>query len=197
MHFIHLIFSFLQWECTGELSRSISENAIPKRPFISQGSSSEYSPAKMLLNGVGWSVPQAQGNRGVKNSMPQRRYSRVDNSLPDGHAANSSLVHHEHWFWFPSPVISWDGPEFLARIGGLRDEIPWKIRASVIHSVRAHQGALRSLAVCQDESTVYTAGIGPGFKGTVQKWDLTRMNCLSGYYGHEEVCFWYYFLSVN
>lgn len=176
-----------KWECTGELSRSSSENAIAKRPFISQGSPSEYSPAKMLLNGVGWSVPQAQGNRGVKNSMPQRRYSRVDESLPDGHIANSSLLHHEHWFWFPSPVISWDGPEFLARIGGLRDEIPWKIRASVIHSVRAHQGALRSLAVCQDESTVYTAGIGPGFKGTVQKWDLTRMNCVSGYYGHEEV----------
>ncbi|XP_030468894.1 protein GFS12 [Syzygium oleosum] len=176
-----------KWECTGDLSRSSSENASSKRPFISQGSSSEYSPAKMLLNGVGWSVPQAQGNRGVKNSMPQRRYSRVDETLPDGHVANSSLVHYEHWFWFPSPVISWDGPEFLARMGGLRDEIPWKIRASVIHSVRAHHGALRSLAVCQDESTVYTAGIGPGFKGTVQKWDLTRMNCLSGYYGHEEV----------
>ncbi|OMO58531.1 hypothetical protein COLO4_34545 [Corchorus olitorius] len=100
----------------GESSRSGNENVAAKVPALSKKSITDYSPAKLLLNGVGWSIPQSQGVR-----------------------------------------------------------------------VRAHQGALRSLAVCQDENTVFTAGIGPGFKGTVQKWDLTRINCVSGYYGHEEV----------
>lgn len=82
-----------------------------------------------------------------------------------------------------------EGLDHFGRAGGSRDELPWKIRACMIHSVRAHHGALRSLAVCQDECTVFTAGVGAGFKGTVQKWELSRINCMSGYYGHDEVCF--------
>lgn len=147
------------------------------------GPTSEYSPAKLLLNGVGWSVPQSQRSRRAKNSVPQ-----VHQSAADSHVMNSDDMKCEPWFWFPSPAASWSGPDFLARAGGLKDELPWKIRASVVYSVRAHHGALRSLAVCQDECTVFSAGTGPGFKGTVLKWDLTRVNCISGYYGHEEVC---------
>ncbi|KAL5070018.1 hypothetical protein RYX36_020905 [Vicia faba] len=96
-------------------------------------------------------------------------------------------VNLEPWFWFPSPATIWDGPSFLGRVGIQKDDLPWKIRASVIHSIRAHHGAVRSLAVHQDESTIFTAGIGQGYKGTVLKWELSRTNCLSGYYGHEEV----------
>ncbi|XP_030949259.1 protein GFS12-like [Quercus lobata] len=172
-----------KWEYTGESPRSGSENN--KRPLFS--SRSEYNPAKLLLNGVGWSIPQSQGVRGTKNLIPQKWIYEVQKSPVEIDASTSNLVKREPWFWFPSPAVSWDGPDFLGRVGGLKDELPWKIRASVIHSVRAHHGALRSLAVCRDESTVFTAGIGPGFKGTVQKWELTRINCVSGYYGHEEV----------
>uniref|UniRef100_A0A2N9EIF4 BEACH domain-containing protein n=1 Tax=Fagus sylvatica TaxID=28930 RepID=A0A2N9EIF4_FAGSY len=175
-----------KWEYTGESSRSGSENIITKRPGFGRGSRSEYNPAKLLLNGVGWSIPQSQGVRGTKNLIPQKWIYEVQKRPVEMDASTSNLVKREPWFWFPSPAASWDGPDFLGRVGGLKDELPWKIRASVIHSVRAHHGALRSLAVCRDESTVFTAGIGPGFKGTVQKWELTRINCVSGYYGHEE-----------
>ncbi|XP_062111026.1 protein GFS12 [Humulus lupulus] len=177
-----------KWEYTGELTRSGSESIVSRRPVFSKGSASEYHPAKLLLNGVGWSIPQSQGSRGTKNSMPQRRISEVIPKNPIGmHAASSNLDKFEPWFWFPKAAASWDGPDFLGRVGGLKDEHPWKIRASIIYSTRAHQGAIRSLAVCRDESMVFTAGIGAGFKGTVQKWELTRVNSLSSYYGHEEV----------
>jgi len=170
----------IQWEYTGESPRGGSENIISKRPISYKGSMSEYNPAKLLLNGVGWSIPQSQGVRGTKNLVPQRRINDVHKSPVEMDVSMSNLVKREPWFWFPSPACSWDGPDFLGRVGGLKDELPWKIRASVIYSVRAHHGALRSLAVCRDECTVFTAGIGPGFKGTVQKWDLTRINCVSG-----------------
>ncbi|KAM1086438.1 protein GFS12 [Malus sylvestris] len=173
-----------KWEHTGELSRSGSDTILSKRSAFSNRSTPEYSPAKLLLNGVGWSIPQSQGTRGAKNMMPQKRFSAMHQSSAEMHPSNFKF---EPWFWFPSPASSWDGPDFLARAGGVKDEHPWKIRASVIYSVRAHPGALRYLAVCPDECTVFTAGIGAGFKGTVQKWELARSNCVSGYYGHEEV----------
>ncbi|BFG14833.1 hypothetical protein CerSpe_011080 [Prunus speciosa] len=175
-----------KWEHTGELSRSGSDTILSKRNAFRKGSTSEYSPAKLLLNGVGWSIPQSQGSRSAKNLMPQKRFFEMHQSPAEMQAATSNFKL-EPWFWFPSPAASWDGPDFLGRAGGVKDEHPWKIRASVIYSVRAHPGALRYLAVCPDECTVFTAGIGAGFKGTVQKWELTRINCVSGYYGHEEV----------
>lgn len=175
----------IQWEHTGESSRSGSENIITKKLIFGKGSAPEYHPAKLLLNGAGWSIPQSQGSRSAKNLMPQRKIL----SAAEMHAVESNSTKFEPWFWFPSVAASWDGPDFLARVGGLKDEHPWKIRASVIYSVRAHQGALRSVAFCQDECMVFTAGVGPGFKGTVQKWELTRLNSVSSYYGHEEVCF--------
>lgn len=180
----------VQWEYTGESSRSGVENVIAKVPLLSKGSTSDYSPAKLLLNGVGWSIPQSQGSRSSKNLMPQTRLATAHQSSVKTHETASNHFKSEPWFWFPSSAASWDDSDLLGRFGCPKDEFPWKIRASVLSSVRAHQGALRSLAVCQDENIIFTAGIGPGFKGTVQKWDLTRINCLSGYYGHEEVgCF--------
>ncbi|CBI25946.3 unnamed protein product, partial [Vitis vinifera] len=176
-----------KWEHTGESSRTGAENISANRPIFSKGSVSEYNPAKLLLNGVGWSIPQSQGIRGAKNLIAQKRFYSLHQDPVQRHAASSSIGKREPWFWFPSPAASWDGPDFLGRVGGLKDELPWKIRASVIHSARAHHGALRSLAVCQDECTVFTAGVGPGFKGTIQRWELTGIDCVSGYYGHEEV----------
>lgn len=177
----------IQWEQTGDLARLGTENVTAKRPLINKGLTSDYSRSKQLLNGVGWSIPQSQGNRSAKNLMPQKWVQTVRQSHMEKDGSTSNLMKHEPWFWFPNPAASWDGPDFLGRVGGLKDEVPWKIRASVLSSVRAHQGAVRSLAVCQDEFTVFTAGIGLGFKGTVQKWELARINCVSGYYDHEEV----------
>lgn len=164
---------------------------------MSKYSTSEFNPAKLLLNGVGWSIPQSQGSRSAKNLMPQRHGYDAHQSQVERHESASKLMKCEPWFWFPNPATAWDGPEFLGRSGTLKDEFPWKIRASVISSIRAHHGALRSLAVCQDECTVFTAGSGPGFKGTVQKWELTRINCVSGYYGHEEVGFTYCYVMFS
>lgn len=178
-----------KWEYSGETSRNGTEYVTAKRPVLSKGTATEYSPSKMLLNGVGWSIPQSQGNKSSKNKnfMPQKRLFNVHQNHVERQETTSSLLKTEPWFWFPSPASSWEGPDFLGRFSGPKDESTWKIRASIISSIRSHHGALRSLAVCQDESTVFTAGIGPGFKGTVQKWDLTRLNCVSGYYGHDEV----------
>lgn len=139
---------------------------------------SEYNPAKVFLYGFGRSVPQSQVDKGVKSSK-RHHYVR---SL-------STSREQVPWHWFPSPATSWDGPDFLGRVGASSNEIQWKISASVIHSVRAHHGALRSFAVCQDECTFFTAGVGPGFKGSVQKWDLSRIVSSSAYDGHEEVCY--------
>ncbi|CAK9148647.1 unnamed protein product [Ilex paraguariensis] len=141
----------------------------------------------MLLNGVGWSIPQSQGNRGAKNLMPQKQIYNQHNNLVERHVTTSTFAKHEPWYWFPSTAASWEGPEFLGRPGNIKEELPWKIRSSIIHSVRAHHGALRSFAVCRDECTVFSARVGPGFRGTVQKWELSRIDCLSGYYGHDEV----------
>lgn len=198
VHFLRHISEpvMIQWEYTGESSRSGVENITLKRPAFDKASTSEYSPAKLLLNGVGWSIPQSQGNRGAKNLMPQRQFDGIHRSPLENYGATSNLLKREPWFWFPSPAGSWDGLDFLGRVGSPKDELPWKIRASVIYSIRAHHGALRSLAVSQDECTVFTAGIGPGFKGNVQKWELSRINCVSGYYGHEEVRIFYYFVDL-
>ncbi|KAK7391080.1 hypothetical protein VNO78_19430 [Psophocarpus tetragonolobus] len=176
-----------KWEYAGESSKNSSEIILARKPLIAQGFTSEYNPAKLLLNGVGWSIPQSQGSRSAKNLIPQRRPFKVHQSPAVVHEGMSYQMNHEPWFWFPSPATICDGPEFLGRVGAQKDELPWKIRASVIYSIRAHHGAVRSVAVNQDECTVFTAGIGQGYKGTVQKWELSRTNCLSSYHGHEEV----------
>lgn len=104
---------------------------------------------------------------------------------------SSNLGKREPWYWFPSPAASWNGLDFTGRAGGPKDELQWKIRASIIQSFRAHHGALRSFAVCQNECTVFIAGVGPGFKGNIQKWELSRVDCVSCYNGHDEVYFCY------
>lgn len=182
-------FVMFQWEYTGESSRSGLEYINSKRFTFSRSATSEYNPAKLLLNGVGWSIPQSQGNRSAKNLVLHKRFSELHQNSVERHVAITNIGKREPWFWLPSSAASWDGLEFLGRVGGIKDELPWKIRATVLYSIRAHHGALRSLAVGRDECTVFTAGVGPGFKGTVQKWNLTGIDCLSGYYGHEEVCF--------
>ncbi|KAK1315616.1 hypothetical protein QJS10_CPA05g00123 [Acorus calamus] len=175
-----------KWEYTGESSKSVSYDK-DQRPGYGKISASEYNPAKLLLNGVGWSIPQSQGARGGKITMNSKKLDVPQEGANTDYTVTSSFTKSDPWFWFPSSVASWDGSEFLGRTMGPKDEIPWKIRASILYSVRAHPGALRCMAVCHDESTIFTGGVGPGFKGTIQKWELQRANCISGYYGHDEV----------
>ncbi|CAI9090600.1 OLC1v1025407C1 [Oldenlandia corymbosa var. corymbosa] len=176
-----------KWEYTGESYQSGLETANTKKLSFSKRATSDYVPAKMLLNGVGWSIPQKQGKKSARNLTSNKPLSDRHQTSDARHEASSNIGKHEPWFWFPGSSSILEGLDFSGRVNGPKDEFPWKIRASTLHSVRAHHGALRSIAVCEDECSVFTAGVGPGFKGTVQKWELSRVDCVSGYYGHEEV----------
>lgn len=181
----------IQWESAGESSRSGPSSIYARKPTCGESVTSQCTPDKMLLNGLGWSRPQSQGKRGAKPPMNNRHPSSQHQDSANKNAKGSDFSKLEPWYWFPSPAANWSGPDFIGRPGGSKDELPWKIKASVLHSVRAHQGVLRSIAVCQDECNLFTAGVAPGFKGTVQKWELSRIDSISGYYGHEEVCLIY------
>lgn len=176
-----------KWESAGESSRSGPSSIYARKPTCGESVTSQCTPDKMLLNGLGWSRPQSQGKRGAKPPMNNRHPSSQHQDSANKNAKGSDFSKLEPWYWFPSPAANWSGPDFIGRPGGSKDELPWKIKASVLHSVRAHQGVLRSIAVCQDECNLFTAGVAPGFKGTVQKWELSRIDSISGYYGHEEV----------
>lgn len=183
-----LLFSFsFQWEDSGDASQSGFEGINGRRTTYNKGSASKTAPAKHILHGFGGSKSQSHGKKGIKNYLPNKNMS--DHHQNPSQSLSSNLAMLEPWYWFPSPAASWNGLDIASRAGSPKDELPWKIRASVIHSVRAHHGALRSFAVCSDESTVFTAGVGPGFKGNIQKWELSRVDCTSSYNGHEEVCF--------
>ncbi|OIS96433.1 PREDICTED: protein GFS12 isoform X2 [Nicotiana attenuata] len=175
-----------KWESAGESSRS-GPGTYARKLSLGESLTSECTPAKKLLNGLGWSTPQSQGKRGSKSPTLNRHLSSQHQDSADRNARGSDFSKMEPWYWFSSPAANWSGPDFIGRPGGSKDELPWKIKASVLHSVRAHQGVLRSIAVCQDECFLFTAGVGPGFKGIVQKWELSRIDSISGYYGHEEV----------
>ncbi|KAL3641861.1 hypothetical protein CASFOL_012676 [Castilleja foliolosa] len=177
------------WKCehAGDFSQSSPESINSRRPSYKKGATSEEIPAKILLNGVGWSRPQSQGKKGSKNLLPSKHIAEHYQNPVERYGTSSNVEMREPWYWFPSPAASLNGLDFTGRAGGPKDELPWKIRASVVQSVRAHHGALRSFAVCQNEGTVFTAGVGPGFKGNVQKWELSRVDSVSCYNGHEEV----------
>ncbi|XP_042422238.1 protein GFS12-like isoform X1 [Zingiber officinale] len=175
-----------KWDVVGETQRSGGENASTQRLNVGRSSSLAYNPAKYLMNDVGWFVPQGHGAKSSMSLLSSKVELQYSNKFTQ-HSENSNLNSVGPWFWFPSPGAGSDGPDFLGHSGGLKDKPSWKIKASILYSARAHPGAVRSIAVCHDECTVYTGGVGPGFKGSVQKWELERMSCISGYYGHDEV----------
>ncbi|XP_051129702.1 protein GFS12 isoform X2 [Andrographis paniculata] len=176
-----------KWVHTGDFVQYSSESMNGRRSTYNRASTSENVPAHFSPNGVGWSRPQSQGKKGSKSFLPSKVMSEHHQNLADRHGASLNLEMQEPWYWFPSPAAGLNGVDFSARAGGPKDDLPWKIRATVIQSIRAHHGALRSFAVCQNECTVFTAGVGPGFKGSIQKWELSRVNSILGYNGHDEV----------
>lgn len=168
-----------------DFSRS-SENMKNQRFHPGNYTSSEVVPTKLLFKGAGWSVSQSETAKTGWNGAASTHGSRLEHGTSSENLS-ASTSGNQPWFWFPSPDSSWGAPDFLGRSSCLKDELPWKIKASVLYSARAHPGALRSLAAHDDECTVFTGGVGPGFKGSIQRWELPNMNCTSGYYGHEEV----------
>ncbi|KAG2588470.1 hypothetical protein PVAP13_5NG345700 [Panicum virgatum] len=174
-----------KWEPSGDCSKN-AENMKAQRFQPGNYLSSESVPTNLLFNGAGWSTSQSETSKMAQKAAYSKPGSKLENEISSDNSYTSSSGN-QPWFWFPSPDSSWGAPEFLGRGGGVRDELPWKIKASVLYSARAHPGALRSLAVHDDECTVFTGGVGPGFKGSIQRWELPNMNCTSGYYGHEEV----------
>ena len=175
----YVYICIFQWELVEDSFRSETFERVTSPPMMSK----DYNPAKLLLTGVGWSVPQSQASKSSKGLMHCKH--------PDEHKEkdNSSMHwHHQPWFWFSRTNVSLDGADYFYRSGGRKDD-QWKVEGSILWSMRAHPGALRSLAVSNDELSVFTAGVGPGFKGLVEKWELPTMKCISGYYGHDEVGF--------
>ncbi|GER36996.1 protein serine/threonine kinase [Striga asiatica] len=176
-----------KWEYAGDSNQNCPESINFRRHSYNKGSTSEDLPAKLLVNGVGWSRPQSQGKKGSKNLYPDKHIVTNNQSSIERYGTSSRLDMREPWYWFPSAVASLNELDFTGRASGPKDELPWKVRASVIQSFRAYHGALRSFAVCQNECTVFTAGVGPNFKGNIQKWELSRVDCVSCYNGHDEV----------
>ncbi|XP_063938393.1 protein GFS12-like [Daucus carota subsp. sativus] len=124
-----------KWEYTGDLSGP--EN-INSKIYGLKSSRSEFSPARKLLNTSAWSIPQSQAYKGP-NTLKPHTWSHEYHRNPVDHPVKSSNVEkHEPWYWFPSPASAWIGPYVLGCGGGSKEELPWKIKASVIHSVRAH-----------------------------------------------------------
>ncbi|CAM0881116.1 unnamed protein product [Alopecurus aequalis] len=174
-----------KFEPFSDCSRS-AENMEHQRFQPGNYTSSDFVPTKLLFNGAGWSVSQSEIAKTGWNVAASKHGSRLEHGTSSDNLSTSTSGN-QPWFWFPTPDSSWGAPDFLGRSSCLKDELPWKIKASVLYSARAHPGALRSLAVHDDECTVFTGGVGPGFKGSIQRWELPNMNCTSGYYGHEEV----------
>ncbi|VAI88898.1 unnamed protein product [Triticum turgidum subsp. durum] len=173
------------WKFEPSSKCSISaENMKSQRYQPGNDTSSEVVPTE-LFNGAGSSVSQSQIPKTGWMAASKHR-SRLEHGTSSDNLSTSTSGN-QPWFWFPTPDSSWGLPDLLGRNSGLKDELPWKIEASVLYSARAHPGALRSLEVHDDECTIFTGGVGPGFKGSVQRWELANMNCTSGYYGHEEV----------
>ncbi|KAF7109542.1 hypothetical protein CFC21_109785 [Triticum aestivum] len=173
------------WKFEPSSKCSISgENMKTQRFQPGNDTSSEVVPTE-LFNGAGSSVSQSQIPKTGWMAASKHRFRLEHGTSSDNLSASTSG--NQPWFWFPSPDSSWGVPDLLGRSSGLKDELPWKIEASVLYSARAHPGALRSLEVHDDECTIFTGGVGPGFKGSIQRWELANMNCTSGYYGHEEV----------
>ncbi|XP_073275197.1 protein GFS12 [Primulina huaijiensis] len=176
-----------KWEYTGDPSQSDLEGKNGRRSSYDKNSSSNKMPTKLLLNGVGWSIPQSQGKRGPKNTVPIKNLSEHYQNPVERHVISSASEFQEPWYWFPSAASSLSILDFTSRTTFPKDELPWKIKASIIQSSRAHHGALRSFAVDHNECTVFTAGVGPGFRGNIQRWELSTVDCVMSYNRHEEV----------
>ncbi|KAK6939005.1 hypothetical protein RJ641_032513, partial [Dillenia turbinata] len=160
-------------EYTGESSRAAAEVVSTKKPAF-RSSALECYPAKLLLNRVGWSILQSQGSRGPKNSWLLKGFTNCIKNQFKGMCLHQIMELMNPGFGFLVQLLAGMDLIFL-------------VRSIYCILCSCHHGALRSLVVCPDELTILTAGVGPGFKGTAQKWDLTRVDCVSGCYGHEEI----------
>ncbi|KAK1291480.1 hypothetical protein QJS10_CPB17g00909 [Acorus calamus] len=75
----------------GESSKSVSYDK-DQRPGYGKISASEYNPAKLLLNGVGWSIPQSQGARGGKITMNSKKLDVPQEGANTDYTVTSSFT---------------------------------------------------------------------------------------------------------
>lgn len=172
-----------KWEDRGATYPRSSEKAA-RATKASSVSTCEFSPSSLLLNEIGWSIPQpssiksklSTGEEGSKQFKVGSEAGLRDNYGP--------------WMWVPSSGEGWEGAEYLTRPGlgfGIgKDERPWRLKAAIAHSWHAHPGSIKAVAVGDGERTVFTAGFGAKMKGLVKQWKLSTTQCVMDYTGHEE-----------
>ncbi|BBN00900.1 WD repeat-containing protein 81 [Marchantia polymorpha subsp. ruderalis] len=173
-----------KWEGSGViLSKKVEKPMSPENSFDS------VNPANLLLDGVGWSIPQSQASKWSKSPGSNRRLGEAGLDKPKVVSESNSGEDDSAWAW----VVSKDslvGFESFARIGiglGLaHDESSWNLTSTIIHSWKAHTGLVRSTIVAEDENSVYTAGGGPRGGSVVRQWRLSTSECVTEYAGHEE-----------
>lgn len=186
---MHNVDNVQQWGDIGsgqpKSKEMLTPNADARLEFLSH-----RNPANLLLDGVGWSIPQSQAQRWKRSRKIVHSQSDFNSdSLQSGDIETSSNEE-EPWFWVPGKAENLGSLESFTR-GGLglaKDEQPWELNAVILHSFRVHSGAMRTIAVMEDENTVFTGG-GGGSRGgsVVRQWKLGTSECCMEYSGHQEV----------
>ncbi|KAL2641267.1 hypothetical protein R1flu_008854 [Riccia fluitans] len=156
-----------------------------EKPLSPESSYGTLNPANLLLDGVGWSVPQSQVVKWSKSPAScQRVTDKAKNTFDTNVTEDESS-----WSWVVSRE-SLLGVESFGRIGvgfGLaQDDQTWDLSSTIVHSWKAHTGHIKATIIAEDETTIYTAGGGPRGGSVVRQWKLSTCECITEYTGHEE-----------
>ncbi|KAJ7561165.1 hypothetical protein O6H91_03G016900 [Diphasiastrum complanatum] len=147
----------------------------------------DLTSANMLLNGVGWSIPQSLAQKWSKVS---NCHNQSEEATERRHASEMSVVNNGAWSWVPVVNDNWGTTEAFTRIGATmgigKDDPPWKLNAVMMHSWKAQNGSLKAATVDDSECEIYTAGGGSRNRSTVRRWKLSSVECNFEYMGHEE-----------
>lgn len=181
----------MQWEGIGGGQVKSSER-IALDLDTSSDFAADCNPANLLLDGVGWSIPQSQSQKWNKSSKSGRL--SLDSTPEHSRISNAEATvrdDDEAWYWVPGKGENMGTSESFARSGGglglAKDEQPWELNSVILHSWQVHSGVVRATAVAEDENMVLTAGGGPKGGSVVRQWKLATSECSMEYSGHQEV----------
>ncbi|KAL3677663.1 hypothetical protein R1sor_020619 [Riccia sorocarpa] len=170
------------WKWEGS---DVSASKKLEKPISPESSYDSLNPANLLLDGVGWSVPQSQAVKWSKSPGSSQRVNDKSKNAFDTNVTEDE----SSWSWVVSRE-SLLGVDSFGRIGvrfGLvQDDQTWNLSSTIIHSWKAHTGLIKSTVIAEDENTVYTAGGGPRGGSVVRQWKLSSCECITEYAGHEE-----------
>ncbi|GBG89442.1 hypothetical protein CBR_g49232 [Chara braunii] len=159
--------------------------------------------AHLLLNGFGWSVPQAGGKRGwpfvtmkpVSRSSGDKRDRETkvgaDENEAEGSNSNASSGSQvSPWQWLPSRRSDQEGfgsPSGTHRSSPISGhKRPWRLNGSVLQTWKAHSGRLHALVAGEEEQILLTAGHGDHGAEAARVWSLATKECVAEYLGHTE-----------